>query len=84
MGFYIDWLIEGIAGIACYTILTISSSIYIGMFLYITGMVKDMKVQIDQDLSPELSKETNKWMIYLQEIKFHAEIIRCALLYIDD
>lgn len=56
---------------------------YIGIFLYINGMVKDMKMRfssIDDSLTikPNQTKvhlSDSIRLIYVQEIEFHIEII---------
>lgn len=57
--------------------IVIAASIYIGMCLYITGMVKDMKMRITAIDSPAYHRlhESNTWPIYVREISFHNEII---------
>lgn len=56
----------------------INGSVYVGIFLYIHGMVKDMKLRISSagvgavtELGP-----LNLWLIYSQENEFHTAIIK--------
>lgn len=57
-----------------------AGSMYVGIYLYINGMVKDMKMRI-------MSIDTNAvivsqhstmsiWSTYIQEIELHVEIIK--------
>lgn len=85
IGFLIDWTIQLFGTVATYTIVTASASIFIGFFLYITGIVKDMKQRIERNFdieTPKPSDLTEKWSIYVQEIRFHNEIIGYATIYI--
>lgn len=81
-GFLVDWFIQTTDGLINFMVLTISVSLYIGMFLYITGMARDMQariIAIEDDLAseqPQKMNQANKWPIYVREIQFHAEIIR--------
>lgn len=71
LGFYIDWFIELTTGAACVIIIAINGSIYVGIFLYINGMVKDLKMRLSSELSP-----VRPWSIYIKEINHHVEIIK--------
>lgn len=83
IGYFIDWLLDSIFVAANLVILTLSTSMYIGIFLYINAMVKDMKMRFSS-IDDSLSIEPNRtkippsdriWLIYEQEIEFHIEII---------
>lgn len=82
--FYLDWAIELFSNVVSSTILIASTSIYIGLFLYINAMVKDMKMRnmsIGSDSMgkpPKASINLEKWSIYVQYIEFHVEIIGYA------
>lgn len=79
-GFLLDWFIQATDGLANFVIFITSVSFYIGMFLYTTGMVRDMQARIiaieDDPEHPQKMNQANKWPIYVREIQFHAEIIR--------
>lgn len=81
-GFLVSWIIEGSSAAAGFLILVIVGSIYIGMVLYIAGMVKDMRMRIvpyDSDFAPESHQPLNQikaWLMFAREIEFHAEILR--------
>lgn len=78
MGFFVDWTLNWLFVVAPFLILNTTSSIYIGIFLYIDGMVKDMKMRLM--LSEDEPKES-KVMSYVQEIEFHIKIVWYFLLY---
>lgn len=69
--FFVDWLFEAIALVVDFIILNLLASIYTGMFLYINAMKRDMKMRFDVSLSAK----NEAWSIYIEEIKFHNEII---------
>lgn len=73
IGFYIDWSIEAIGSTSSYIILITSDLIYIGVFLYVDAMVKDMQIRIK---SSDFSDQMNSWTMYVREMNFHIEIIR--------
>lgn len=81
IGFFIDWLIESSAGMLVDVIVILSASFYIGTFLYINGMVTDMKIRVSSiDAESTLDQRhrltpTEKWQIYQEEIQFHIAII---------
>lgn len=75
MGFYVDLLLQAIVLASDSTILIATISIYVGIFIYINAMVKDMKMRLlTTDL--DLLEESSSWSIYVQEFDFHNEIIR--------
>lgn len=82
MGFFIDWLIQFLASAAELLILVVSGLIYVGIFMYIDAMVKDIRMRfraIDHQFSFNSEKSLNKsrlWSIYVREMEFHTEIIR--------
>lgn len=53
---------------------------YIGMFLYIHGMVEDLKMRIlsiNADFLPETSaKKQSLWLFYVREIDLNVQIIK--------
>lgn len=82
MGFYIDWLIEVISSASGYAIVIMTASIYIGIFLYINGMVCDMKMRmkdLESDFTTKMPRHTTNHIricsIYVEEIEFHLNII---------
>lgn len=79
IGYFVDLFVTLIGSSASFIIISMSVSIYVGIFLYITGMVKDMKMcieSIDDELKIEPpSCQTEKWSIYVNGIEFHTEII---------
>lgn len=58
-----------------------SGSSYIGMFLYINGMMSDMKMRLNSmnnnsmEAQQKPSSSVEKWSIYVREMDFHVEII---------
>lgn len=63
---------------SCGIIMIANGSIYVGIFLYIDGMVKDMKVRISSrgvDAKAELYP-LNIWTVYSQETDLHIAIIK--------
>lgn len=77
IGFFVDWFIESISTAALYATFILSVSIYVGIFLYIDGMVLDMRKRIISlnDVSTIRPRQLEKWSIYLTEIQFHNDII---------
>lgn len=76
MGFAVDSLIELTSTISCFIVLTTVGSLYVGLCLYINGMVADMRTRVDSAFASH--KEFNKmdqWAVILKEIDFHNEII---------
>lgn len=78
-GFYIDCFIVVGGGAANFTAIFLFGTIQMGIFLYINGMVKDMKIRmktigLDSPNDPNHSKRI--WSNYVREIKFHNEIIK--------
>lgn len=58
-----------------------SASIYIGIFLYINGMVADMQMRAKSIDNNDNSVDDNpgsskNWLILVEEMKFHLGIIR--------
>lgn len=80
-GFLFDWLLEALAYSANFIILIATGSIYLGTFLYINAMVKDMQMRFmslesDSTIKPhKLLDSKQVWSIYVQEIEFHNGII---------
>lgn len=82
VGFFIDWLIESFSMATVAAIFIGSTSIYVGIYLYINGMVADIKMRlksIEDDVSIESDGKTlavsEMWTIYEQEIKSQIEFI---------
>lgn len=76
MGFAADSLIELTSTISCFIVLTAVGSLYVGLCLYISGMVADMKTRLDSAFaSPKEFNKTDQWTVIVQEINFHTEII---------
>lgn len=82
--FYADWLHQTIASLSSVTMFNSSGSMYIGLSLYINGMVQDLKKRIEKidvdstsigDKSPSPMTQTEIWLIYVKEMDFHMEII---------
>lgn len=80
IGFFIDWLIESLAILAAFVIFNTSALVYIGIFLYINGMKKDLHkrvLSIENDFKLSGSQAmTHYWPIYLREIMFHRDITK--------
>lgn len=75
-GFYLDLILEGFAASSSFLTLVIAGIIYIGIFLYIKSMVKDMEMRIAViDIDP-VSNLTKIWSIYVREMTFRTEITR--------
>lgn len=77
----IDWLMELVSVIGNATIITTSGSLFIGLCLYIGGMVTDVEKRISSIAQKSTDQTTradhNKmWSIYVNELRFHNEIIR--------
>lgn len=81
VGYYLDWLLALAVSTGGFVIIASSVSIYIGIFLYITGMVTDMKTRIEsieKELRTDQRQALNQirvWTIFVQEIQFHTDII---------
>lgn len=61
IGFFIDWFIESISILVTCIVFVSSGSSYFGIFLYINGMVRDMKMQLMSNGSLYCSKsESNE------------------------
>lgn len=91
IGFFIDWLFGLLSLSSSFLIVILSASITIGIYLYINGMVDDIKVKMKliDDICPirptqlphlgegyaQRSVQQNIWAIYVEEIRFHLEII---------
>lgn len=87
--FYIDWLIELFASGVVLIIIIMSVTIYVGIFLYIVGMVTDMKMRmtsigsdpakdklVSQSKNDEVYVSRRRiWSIYMEEMEFHIKII---------
>lgn len=77
IGFFVDWIIELIGNCVAYAMIIATASIFIGLHLYINGMMQDMRIRltmraIDGDSTEE---PTQMWPTYVEEIQFHIEII---------
>lgn len=85
-GFLIDWFIQFIAFTCYFSILVASGSLFIGLCLYITGMVEDIKLQLallDEPLSTKNSvSRLHARSVYAKEIDFHINILECVSLLI--
>lgn len=81
MGFFVDWSIEVIATTTGYMTVILSALFYIGMYLYIDGMVNDMRMELMPNRPDSFKKprhpldQRKKWSIYVRQIEFHIEII---------
>lgn len=78
MRFYVDLIAEWIAVAADMIIVVVNVTIYVGIFTYINGMVKDMKIRllsINADFVGSL-RPVERWSIYIQELNLHNEIIK--------
>lgn len=73
--FYIELGIEMIAAAMGYFILVLSGTIYIGFFLYMDGMVRDIEIRMTS-ITIDATNREKIWSIYLEEIDFHVEIIK--------
>lgn len=78
IGFYTDLLFIVACSASSATIVLASGSIFVGIFYYINGIVKDMNARIlalEKDPVTETSL-TSAWSFYLQEINMHVEVIK--------
>lgn len=81
MGFFVDWSIEVIATTTGYMTVILSALFYIGMYLYINGMVNDMRMELMPNRPDSFKKprhpldQRKNWSIYVRQIEFHIEII---------
>lgn len=81
IGFYFDWAIDATSSLSNYVVVSSSGSSYIGMFLYINGMMRDMKMRLNSmnnnsmEAQQKPSSSVEKWSIYVREMDFHVEII---------
>lgn len=69
---------QAICTVTCFTVNITSLSSYIGVIFYINGMVNDMKMRFnsnDDENSPR-NQSTDKLPVYIDQIKFHNEIIK--------
>lgn len=74
LSFFIGWFNEIISAMSDYTMITSTASFAVGMFIYIDGMINDMKLQmISIEHDPTHS---NKWLKFVREIQFHNGIIK--------
>lgn len=69
-GFYLDLILEGFAASSSFLTLVIAGIIYIGIFLYIKSMVKDMEMRIAViDIDP-VSNLTKIWSMHINRPNF--------------
>lgn len=75
IGFLVDWMIE-LFGVLCTSFTLISvASLYIGLCLYIGGMVADLRTKMAKfDHKTPVGSITVR-SIYVQALQFHADII---------
>lgn len=71
IGFYLDWFIEMIVSIVADVAIFISVSFYVGICLYINGMMKDIKLHL-MDIDRVSTKDL-KWSLYAPLIDLHNE-----------
>lgn len=76
-GFFVDWFIELIAEVMCLIVFVTSATLYIGLCLYINGMVMDMKTEMacSNFILDKKIDLPNYWSTYAMTIDFHCEII---------
>lgn len=83
LGFYFDLACEALSTIANYVGIISTGSSFIGIHLYINGMMRDMKMQfnsinvdfMDPSKPSNSLRRMEKWSIYVREIEFHIEIV---------
>lgn len=78
IGFYTDLLFIAACSASSAIIYIASGSIFVGIILYINGMVKDLNARIIALEINSIAEESpaSAWSIYLQEINMHVEIIK--------
>lgn len=74
--FAIDWFMEFVALSFNALVVTMIGSLYSGLYLYINGMMTDMKTTIC--FSAFEASQKARWPIYVNEIDFHNKIIEYA------
>lgn len=90
LSFYVDWLIEVNAISVAFIIVSVPTSIYIGLFVHIHAMVGDMSARlrsidtlgshrssIQRRAQPSVHRI---WSMYVQEFVFHQNIFRYACI----
>lgn len=83
IGFFVDWLIQVATVLAAFVAIVLSVVSYVGLFLYINGMVDDLKMRMglieDNSSWTTSSLSQNKlWSTYVQAIDFHVEVLGYA------
>lgn len=72
IGFFIDWCIEVISVLGIFVTFISAGSFYVGMCLYINGMVEDMKIRMTSLDAAQMEI----WSSNVRQIQFHNEILR--------
>lgn len=75
IGFYVDWALSAIPSLAYFITFITCGSMYVGAFIYINGMVAEMKMRLKSIDSANVTHTLKKWSIYVGEIELHNEII---------
>lgn len=80
VGFFVDWSIQSVAIIGCFFVVLASGISYVGIFLYIHGMVADVQKRLESigdgvTTQTTGSSSVQMWSIYRQQIDFHLKII---------
>lgn len=71
VGYYINWLLQAITCIMYYIIVLTSALYFIGMCIYIDGMVRDLRVALfDLDDTPRISTKR-----IIDEVLFHNSLL---------
>lgn len=77
IGFLIDCVVQLMSSLSGYAIILLSGSSYLGIYIYVNAMVRDMKrelMPIENGSSVDLRLREN-WKIFKRAINFHIEII---------
>lgn len=74
-GFFADWVTQAASSVLIYPlIISTIASFFVGVCLYVEGMVKDLKKTL-MAFHKSNEDQSEMWSIYVNEIRFHNEII---------
>lgn len=71
-GYYADWITQAAVGIPYALIVTTIGSFYVGIYLYINGMVEDLEETLTRI---DYYNENFNWPTYVEVIHLHNTII---------
>lgn len=73
--FYTDWAIQALACVLYYTVVRFTVIFYIGMCMYVDGMVADLHTRLSEIDLPGPSRQSDVRQNLISEITFHSEIL---------